>query len=123
VAARVTEAEVRSILRVVPTATSVAAEIDVATAIVDDELASAGLSTARLKSIELYLAAHFVALGIPQARLDSLDAGGVAESYRGSKTEGGFVSTDWGKQAVALDTSGKLKSASGDAVAASVVVV
>lgn len=83
--------------------------IPAASNFVDVHLASAGHSDLTLKHIELYLAAHLVAL--------SEEKGGIIEDeYGDSRTRfadifsDGFRSTRFGQMAINLDTSGALAS-------------
>lgn len=81
--------------------------IDTANVLVDTYLEPAGLDETVLAKIELYLAAHFVALteeggGITRSKLGDAD-----ESYANIFEEG-FRSTRFGQTALALDSSGTL---------------
>lgn len=88
----------------------VRAFIDDAYALVDELLGSSGLSTDRLRRITKYLAAGFAELRDPRASKDS--AGGTSVSY---------MQRSYVDQAIALDTTGALRSHFGsDAAAAKV---
>lgn len=83
--------------------------IDTANVLVDTHLLGEGHSDDVLKKIELYLAAHFVALteeggGITRARLGEAD-----ESYANVYGTG-LNSTRFGQTALSLDSSGVLAS-------------
>ena len=83
--------------------------IDTATLLVDEELVGSGLSEARLKQIETYLAAHFATLAIERGGIVRTTAGESAESYQTIKSSlQGFNSTRFGQQAIALDSTGVL---------------
>ena len=85
--------------------------IDTANLMVNELLVpSAGLTDATLKKIELYLAAHFVALtdeggGLTRSKLGDSDES-IANVY-----EAGFKGTRFGQAALALDPSGLLNAA------------
>jgi len=115
--ARVTAAEVRQILPVPSTGdgsvdnTDLGAIIDVANRLVTDVLGSAGLSTARLKDVELYLAAHLLTIR-------EMDFGATIEqkvnetwAQYGGRLKSGLEFTRFGQTALVLDTSGKLAGA------------
>lgn len=110
-AIRVTALEVLDIIN-----TSVDAQvilnsmITTASLLVDEILTvvTPALTTARLKRIELYLAAHFVALTEEKGSLTGEDFGD-AEVTLANVYTAGFNSTRFGQMALVLDTSGKLK--------------
>lgn len=113
----VTAEQVRSVLRVVSEDTLVDEELTTAAELVTAHLGAASLSSSLLDRITLYVAAHLVSIGIPQARLSSIDVGGIRESYRDATAGDGLASTSWGQQAMALDPTGILASlASGEGV-------
>lgn len=95
--------------------------IEVADTIVTEELGSRGLSASRLKQIELYLAAHFAIVTLERGGLQQQRIGfqGPEDTYKQiqNKSEG-FLSTRYGQQAVALDTSGRLGAMSKSAIKA-----
>lgn len=105
-AARVTSAEVKVIV-----STSIADVttpfIDIATLIVDEDLASYGMSADRLEKIELYLAAHFVAMTEERGGLTRTRTGD-SEDYFRAFTGDGMRATRFGQTAMLLDESGKL---------------
>lgn len=84
--------------------------------IVQEDLAGQGLSTPRLTQIELYLAAHFALVVFERGGLQSQRVGsasGPQDVYKAIDSENlGFLSTRFGQQAVALDTSNTLLSIS-----------
>ena len=102
--ARVTDAEVKEIL---DTALSTTPFINTATVVVDENLVDKGLSTALLKEIELYLAAHYTT--IREQQLTSEELGEAKNTYQG-KTEMGLDSSFYGQTAKQLDTSGTLSN-------------
>ena len=105
--ARVTATEVRTITGE-PVSTAVDLPMLIATTLVDDNLASSGQSVAALKNIELMLAAHFTLLTVENGPLAKKTIGGdTSEGYH-QVYKGGLLSTRFGQQAVAMDTSGVL---------------
>jgi hypothetical protein len=105
---RNTESEIKAIIEVSSTVTSLAPFMDMAKLVVDEELVGTGMSDARLKIIEGLLSAHFLAATI-DPRSGGGGAGGVSESLLIS-TGVRLDSTSYGQQAIVLDTSGVLKS-------------
>ncbi len=103
-AALVTEAEVRAIYAT--DATSLTTFITTADLIVVENLTGKGLSSDRLKQIELYLSAHFAQLSDGGA-LTTQKLGDATDAFA-VKTDMGFLSTQYGQTAVTLDSSGTL---------------
>lgn len=83
--------------------------INTANVIVDEYLASTISSSDLLTKIELYLAAHFVALTFERGGLVRSAALDASETYA-NVFEGGFRSTRYGQQALALDYTSTLQS-------------
>lgn len=81
--------------------------IDTANTIVDEHLQSKIGSASLLTKIELYLAAHFVALTEERGGLIRDSFGDSTESYANVFKEG-FRSTRFGQQALALDYTATL---------------
>ena len=109
--ARVSAEAVRELIKYSGTDDALDAFIDTATTLVDTHLLSSGQSVAILTKIELYLAAHLVAL--------SEELGGIIRDAYGSSSvslanvyDAGFKSTRFGQVALALDASGTLSSLS-----------
>jgi hypothetical protein len=89
------------------TAAAYNTHINLANNIVDDKLGSSSLSEELLTDIETLLAAHFVALS--QGPLTRYRVGESEEDYRQPDSKAaGFLATNWGQQAVALDPTGIL---------------
>ena len=107
--ARVTDNEVCA---VVDTKRDVSPFIETANLIVEEQLVSAGMTPARLKQIELYLSAHFVAITEERGGLTSTGTGASKETYFGLLGEG-LKATRYGQQVISLDTSGILVLESG----------
>ena len=83
--------------------------IDTANLFVDTHLASAGHTDAILDKIELYLAAHYVALTEEQGGLTRSKLGDADESFANIYGQG-LKATRFGQQALAIDTTGILNS-------------
>lgn len=107
--ARVTEAEVREIIKDVSADYSdLTPFIAAATAMVDQRLddSALGLSVALLKEIERWIAAHLVAVADPRRIEEKMGDG--TDKFQ-AKLGNGLRVTHWGQTAIALDTSGTLK--------------
>lgn len=109
-AVRVAAADVKKVI----TTTIADAVVDdtmiaVANLIVDEHLLDAGHSEDMLTKIELYLAAHFVALTEEGGGITRAKMGDASEGYS-DVYEAGFKSTRFGQTALALDSSGVLTS-------------
>ena len=104
--ALVSDAEVK---QVVVTSRDTTPFIATADLLITEDLATSGLSSSRLKQIELYLAAHFVALTEERGNLTSHKVGDSSETYE-MEIGSGLMLTRYGQQAVQLDTSGVLKA-------------
>ena len=104
-AARVTSDEVKEIIEVDATITDITPFITAANLLVTKECTDSSLTTALLKEIERWLAAHFVA--IRDARRSAEKAGSVGENFQ-YKLGLNLQVTTYGQQACMLDTSGAL---------------
>ena len=91
--------------------------IDTANVYVDEVLAASGLSDAILTKIELYLAAHFVALSQEGGALTRSKLGDADESYANAYSSG-LNLTRFGQAALALDRTGTLSAAAQTALKA-----
>jgi hypothetical protein len=104
---RVTKTDVEKILEIDSAITDVDAFIETANLLMKNAgLEDTDLDETTLTNVELWLSAHFIAIRDP--RIASEGAGSVSASYQ-HKLGTGLESTMYGQQAVALDTSGKLK--------------
>ncbi len=101
---RVTVDEVKGLIK---TSFDVQPFIDTAELIIDEALVGQGLSVARLKTIELWLSAHFVAVAEERGALTRSKKGASEEEYE-IKVGTGLNMTRFGQQAMALDTTGAL---------------
>lgn len=104
--ALVTSDEVKALI---DTSRDVTTFIESADLIVSEDLVDKGLSADRLKQIELYLAAHFVAITEERGALTHAEIGDSNESYQIAKGKG-YDMTRFGQQAMDFDTSGTLKT-------------
>jgi len=103
--ARVTEAEVKQIIDTALTDDQVKPFIRVANVLITNVLANEGYPASLLKEIELWLAAHYVAIRDPQVSKEKI--GDVDAVYQG-KTALGLEFTAHGQQVMTLDHHGKL---------------
>lgn len=104
--ALVTDNEVKEIIST--DLTDLSAFIEVADLIVQEQLNDQGLTALRLKEIERWLAAHFVAMREDSARLAEEQVGDTRARYNEGKLGQFLESTRFGQQALLLDTSGQL---------------
>jgi hypothetical protein len=104
--ARVTSSEVKGLIK---TSLDVDPLIATATLLVDENLVGQGMTDARLKTIELWLSAHFVAVAEERGALTRSKKGDSDEDYE-IKVGEGLNMTRFGQQALALDSSGILAS-------------
>lgn len=107
--ARVTAVGVKEVIETsLSDATVLASMIDTANLYVDTHLVPDGtLSAAVLTKIELYLAAHFVALTEEKGGITRAKMGDADESYA-NVYDDGFQATRFGQTALILDTTGTL---------------
>ena len=81
--------------------------IETAALVVSEDLVGSGLTAARLRIIELYLAAHFFALTEERGGLIRSSTGDAADTYADTFGQS-FNSTRYGQHAISLDTTGAL---------------
>lgn len=79
--------------------------ISTAELIVEEDLSDKGLSESRLALITIYLAAHY---GVIKYKFKTDVNVGVSATFQSAIKAGGFSSTHYGQQAMALDSSGTL---------------
>lgn len=106
--ALVTEQEVQAIMPDYPD--DLSPFIAAAHLLVDEELDDTVLSAARLKEIERWLSAHFAGTYTPLATQESATV--VAQTLQRGLNGRRLETTQYGQNAVALDTTGKLKQIS-----------
>lgn len=82
--------------------------ITTADTFVNQFLSDKGLTGDLLTQIELYLAAHFVALTEEKGSLTGDKLGDASSNLGGSKFGQGLLSTRYGQQAILFDISGTL---------------
>ncbi len=104
-AARVSAAEVQSIIEVDTNIADITPFITVANLLVDQVCLDSGYTDELLKEIERWLAAHFYAIRDP--RFQSQGAGGASASFQG-QTGMMLEATSYGQQAMILDVEGNL---------------
>jgi hypothetical protein len=106
--ARVTVAMISDIISTDLSESSINACINTAHHIVDAQLVSDGILDAEmLTDIEMYLAAHFVAVRDPRATSERIGSEYQVAYERGQQGEG-LKATTYGQQALGLDYTGKL---------------
>lgn len=104
--ARVSEAEVQAIMPDYPDDLTTA--ISMANLVVTEDLETLGtLSDDRLKEVERWLAAHFAATISPLTTQESV--GSVSQGLQRGTTSLGFGTTQYGQNAMTLDTTGTLR--------------
>jgi len=104
--ARTTSDDVRAIIEV-DASISLDAFISAATSLVDEIATDSGHSAERLALIETWLAAHFYTVRDPRPVSEA--AGSVSTTYQ-SRVDLGLATSHYGQMAMALDTSGLLRS-------------
>ena len=108
---RVTSDEVKGIIGT--SLTDLIPFIRTANAVVNDSLsidiAAGDVSATILKELELWLAAHFIAIRDPQVKSEKV--GDAAVTYRGTDGKG-LNATTYGQQAIAIDPTGQLSQIS-----------
>lgn len=104
--ARVTASEVGEIISTDLTDAQVAAFINSANAIIQENMLEAGMSANILTQIELWLAAHLVAISDQREQSVSLRDGAV--TYQSPRLGLGLDGTMYGQQVKVLDYSGIL---------------
>ena len=110
--ARVSAVQVKEVIDTSLTdATILASMIDTANLYIDTHLLAQGHSADILEKIELYLAAHIVALTEERGSLRGGKFGDASEFLSDVYSEG-FKATRFGQLAVSLDTSGVLAAVS-----------
>lgn len=114
-------ADVRQVYTTTLDDTALGVHLATAQLIADEQLASCGMSQDRIDKIIVYLAAHFAELSTWSAAgesgpLKSSRLGEATDVYaipNTADTGYGFASSRWGQMALALDTCGVLRNASG----------
>lgn len=106
--ARVAVSDVEDIIDTDLTDGQINAFINTAHRFIQANLLGVGLSADILTQIELWLAAHFLA--IRDQRVESESVGGEWSAKYQGKTAMGFQATLYGQQALTLDSSGTLAS-------------
>jgi hypothetical protein len=107
---RATPTEVRVVISTSLSDEQIQVWLDMASLIVDNYATQcSSASEAVLKTIEILLTAHFIAIGPDQARyLKSKTIGSSSETYQFSATGGGYSASAFGQQALLLDPCGIL---------------
>jgi hypothetical protein len=106
---RVTAAEVEEIIEidsVIVTPAQVDGYCNQAHLLVEQNITDVSMTEAELKTIEQYLAAHFIALKDQRRKAEGVK--GVTEDYHPFKPDFGLAVTTYGQQAMVFDRSGAL---------------
>lgn len=107
---RVTATEVQKLTGSFLDLGDIAPHVTSAHAAVNAHLGAAGLGEDLLTQIELWLAAHLVAVRDPELRITSRKSGDLGTSY--AQASGvGLDATAFGQQVRLLDTTGKIEGA------------
>jgi len=112
---RVTKAEVAAVAGLSEEAEPAIAQAVVVSATLVDENLAGTASEATLRSIELFLSAHFATLSWEKGPLAAVRVGEAQERYH-DIYKAGFSATRFGQQALLLDKSGKLSEMSAAAM-------
>lgn len=107
--ARVDADQVSDIISTGLTESQINAMINTAHLVVEQNLATSGLSEDLLTQIELWMAAHFVCMRDPRKKQVKVDE--VSVTYQG-EVGIGLQGTPYGQQAIALDSTGTLATTS-----------
>ena len=108
-AARVTEAEVESILPPIDSSEDLTAFIRLAHLLVQNRLINCDKASEALKKeIERWLAAHFYTVRVPTPRNEKL--GDAEVTFETGLSGEGLASTKYGQQALAIDPCGNLQT-------------
>ena len=107
---RVTATEVKVIINTDLADAVITTHIGIANELVTSLLGSSGLSSTRLKNIELYLSAHFVGIGRDkeEGQMISQAAGTDGRIEYNRALGESLKATFFGQQALVLDTTGVL---------------
>lgn len=108
--ARVTPEQVMDIISTSLTEGQINAMINTAHLVVEQTLADQGLDSDLLTQIELWLSAHYVCMRDPQKESVKVDE--VQVKYHRGRAGTGLDGSTYGQQAIALDPTGSLASAS-----------
>lgn len=108
--ARITKEQLRGIIQTAIGDEEIVAFISTASVLVDELLLNEGYSTSLLKQIELWLAAHFLAVRDPRTLSDTIP-GGPTLQYHGQTGIEGLKQTPYGTQVMILDHHGVLTRA------------
>lgn len=85
--------------------------VNAANLIITEDMASSGLSQARLDLIASYLGAHFAMLTLEHGQVTFSKTGDSAEYYGWKSGSTGLQLTRYGQTALSLDSSGTLANA------------
>lgn len=119
--ARVTVAQVQEIY---PTSKDLTPFIETAHLLVNEELASSGMTNDRMAMVEKYLAAHFAIISLEKGGITRQKIGESEDYYQTWQNSSvGLMASRFGQQAAMLDSSGTLASAASGKLKAQFTVV
>ena len=104
--ARVVQADVREVIT--SDKLDIQPFITAANLLITDLLGSSGLATAQLKEIERWLSAHFLSMAGSDSDAGEVTSEEIGETKVEYATGQSLSSSRYGKQAILLDTTGKL---------------
>lgn len=107
---RVTAIEVKVIINTTKSDSDIDVFINIANRYITDVLGTKGLSSARLKDIELFMSAHLIKVDVDKGGIKSERIGDSQRTYN-LLSGNGLQSSTYGQTAAMLDTSGYLLSA------------
>ena len=98
------------VAKVITTTEDVSFFLEMAAMVVSEQLENKDLSTLRKKMIEVYLAAHFIAVTDPDTDIIKEKMGEAETTYKTPANSENYRSTKYGIQAINLDWTGTLES-------------
>ena len=98
------------VAKVITTTEDVSFFLEMAAMVVSEQLEDKGLSDLREKMIEVYLAAHYIAVTDPDTDLVKEKMGEAETTYKTPANSDNYRSTKYGIEAINLDWTGTLES-------------
>lgn len=98
------------VAKVIRTTEDVSFFLEMAAMVVSEQLEDKNLSDLRKKMIEVYLAAHFIAVTDPDTDLIKEKMGEAETTYKTPANSDNYRSTKYGIQAINLDWTGTLEA-------------
>lgn len=98
------------VAKVITTTEDVSFFLEMAAMVVSEQLEDKNLSDLRKKMIEVYLAAHYIAVTDPDTDLIKEKMGEAETTYKTPANSDNYRSTKYGIQAINLDWTGTLEA-------------